>query len=168
MPAGATYDPIATYTLPSAAASYTFTSISQSYTDFVCVIYLQAGATNYDIQVGAANSIDTSANYNSTRVYANGTSVGTDGQNSNTTGVLGNVSNSTSNPQIAILNFNGYTSTNMLKGAMSNFSSSDMYTFYVAGLWRSNSAINCLRLYSTSGQNIPSGTSLTLYGIAGA
>lgn len=163
-----TYDPIATYTFPSAASSYTFTSISQAYTDLICVIYMQPNTTNYDVRVGASNTIDTGSTYNSVRIYGNGTSVGTDGQNNNNTGVLGNVSNNTTYPTQIMIHFQSYTSTTLGKGCISTFSNPLQYTFYNTGLWRSASAINCLRLHSTSAQNISAGTTITLYGIARA
>ena len=52
MTAGVTFTPLATYTFASAAASYTFSSISTAYTDLILMGTFQAGATNYDIQVG--------------------------------------------------------------------------------------------------------------------
>jgi hypothetical protein len=162
-----TYDPIATYTLPSAASSYTFTSISQAYTDLICVIYMQPNTTNYDVRVGASNTIATTA-YNSVRIFGNGTSTGTDGQDNNTTGVLGNVSNNATYPTQIIIHFQSYTSTTLGKGTIGTFSNPLQYTFYTTGLWRSASAINCLSLHSTSGQTISAGTNISLYGIARA
>jgi len=167
MAAGNTYTPIATTTLSSAASSYTFTSISGAYTDLILVATFVPGATNFDFQVGNG-SADGGSNYSSTRLYANGTSAGSDRQLNNTTGMLGNVTNPTTVPIHVITQFNNYSNTATNKTALSRYNVSDSYTFRISGLWRSSSAINTIRIYSTSSQNIPSGCTFTLYGLAAA
>lgn len=69
MTAGQTYFPIANTTLSSAAASYTFSSISGSYTDLVLVI---GGTLSADISAGIYFNGDTGTNYSTTRMYGNG------------------------------------------------------------------------------------------------
>jgi hypothetical protein len=166
MAAGSTYTPIATNTLGSAAASYTFTSIPGTYTDLVLVVNLLGGATNYDVQVGNG-SADTGSNYASTRFFGDGTSASGDGQRTNTTGVLGNISNSATVPHNFIINFNSYTS-GAYKTALSRVSRPDAYAIAISGGWISTSTINTIKIYSTSAQNLPSGSSFTLYGITAA
>lgn len=167
MAAGNTYTPIATTTLASATSSYVFTSIPTTYTDLILVATLVPGATNFDFQVGDG-SIDTNTNYSSSRLYGNGTSAGSDRQLNNATGVLGNVTNPTTVPIHVITQFNNYSNTTTHKPAISRYNVSDNYTFSIAGLWRSTSAINRIQIYSTSAQNIPAGCTFTLYGIQAA
>jgi len=167
MAAGNTYTPIATTTLSSAASSYTFTSISGAYTDLILVATFVPGATNFDIQVGNG-SADGGGNYSSTRLSGNGTSASSDRQLNNTTGMLGNVTNPTTVPIHVITQFNNYSNTATNKTALSKYNVSDSYTFRISGLWRNTSAINTIKIHSTSGQNIPSGCTFTLYGLAAA
>jgi hypothetical protein len=162
-----TYEPIATHTMPSAAASYTFTSVSSSYTDIVLIGNLMAGTTNFDIQIGNG-SADTGSNYSSTRVYGNGSSAGSDRQASNNTGILGNISNSATVPTNFIVSLQNYKNTTTYKTFISRFNDSSTITFGIVGLWRSTSAINTIKIYSTSSNNIPAGSTFTLYGIAAA
>jgi hypothetical protein len=167
MPAGITYSTVATTTLGSAASSYTFSSIPTTYTDLILIAALAPGATNYDFQVGNG-SVDTGANYSSTRVFGNGSSAGSDAQSNNTTGVTGNISNSSTIPISTILHFQNYSNTSTNKTVLSRYDVTDSYAFAIVGLWRSTAAINTIRIHSTSAQNIPAGTMLTLYGIASA
>lgn len=69
-----TFTPIATHTLPSAASSYTFTSIPSTYTDlYLTVTAKGTGAGDYvKIRVGNG-SVDTSTNYSYTDFYASAT-----------------------------------------------------------------------------------------------
>lgn len=167
MPAGSTYSTVATTTLGSAQSSYTFSSIPNTYTDLILIAALVPGATNYDFQVGNG-SIDTGSNYSSTRIYGTGSSAASDRQSNNNTGVTGNISNSSTIPINTILHFQNYANTSVNKTVLSRYNVADSYTFAIVGLWRSTAAINTIRIHSTSGQNIPAGTSLTLYGIASA
>jgi len=76
MPAGATYNCIATTTLGSAQSSVTFSSITGSYTDLVLVfsnVKLSSGDSAIDIQVGNG-SVDTGSNYSFTIFGARSTS----------------------------------------------------------------------------------------------
>ena len=167
MAAGNTYTPIVTTTLGSATSSYTLTSISGAYTDLILVATFVPGATNFDFQVGNG-SADTNTNYSSTRLWGNGTSAGSDRQLNNATGMMGNVTNPTTVPIHVITQFNNYSNTTTNKTALSRYGISDSYTFRISGQWRSTSAINTIRIHSTSGQNIPSGCTFTLYGLAAA
>jgi ethanolamine utilization microcompartment shell protein EutL len=67
-----TYEPIATTTLGSAAASYTFSSISGSYTDLILVVDATTTAGNRALQL-VLNS-DTGTNYSATYITGDGSS----------------------------------------------------------------------------------------------
>jgi len=163
-----TYEPIVTYTVPSATASYTFTSVTQSYTDLVLIMAMASGtATNFDIQVGNG-SADTGSNYSSTRMFGNGTTASGDRQPSNFTGVLGNVDNSTTVVSTYIVQFLNYTNATTYKQTIARGNRSDAYVNGIFGTWRSTNAINTIKIYSTNSSNIPAGCIFTLYGIKSA
>ena len=170
----ATYNQIATYTVPTNTPSYTFSSISQAYTDLIVDVLLPPYSTNFDIQIGASNTIDTSGNYSTTRNFQYGTSpsINVDAQSDNATGLLGNVSNSTTTNQPTYIHMQimNYSSAAMNKTVLTEFGAleSSGAQAVIAGLWRSNSAVNCLRIWSTNSSNIPAGTIISLYGIAAA
>ena len=67
----ATYEPIATNTLGSAAANVTFSSIPATYTDLVIVYQALAATGNPDMT--AQFNGDTGSNYSATRLSGNGT-----------------------------------------------------------------------------------------------
>lgn len=167
MPAGSTYTPIATTTLGSAASSYTFSSISGSYTDLILIANLTASGTNFDIQVGNG-SADTGSNYSSTRIYGNGSSALSDRQSNNTTGVTGNNADSSSVPVQFISHFQNYSNITTNKTVLTRYDRSDGLAMAVVGLWRSTSAINTIKIHSTNGSTFSSGSTFTLYGIASA
>lgn len=167
MPAGITYSTVATTTLGSATPSYTFTSVPTTYTDIILIGDLAPGATNFDIRVGNG-SADSGTNYSSTRLFGNGTSATSDGQSNNSTGLMGNVDNSTTNQSNLIMHLQNYSNTSTFKTAIIRWNRVESYVLSIVGLWRSTSAINTIQIRSTSGQNIPAGTVLTLYGISAA
>lgn len=69
MAAGSTYTPIATTTLGSAQASYTFSSIPGTYTDLIVVVKGDGSAnTNGLMQYNG----DTGTNYSMTALYGTG------------------------------------------------------------------------------------------------
>jgi hypothetical protein len=164
MAAGATYEPISTQTLTSAAASITFSSIPSTYTDLVCVLIgTNSGGANNDMLV-QFNS-DTATNYSSTYVYGNGTSTGS-GRYTSATFIEISQQGST-NPGTSIFNVQNYANTTTYKSLISRGSDKDSKAWASVGLWRSTSAINAIKIYAYSG-NLSIGTTATLYGIAAA
>ncbi len=175
MAAGSTYTPIATTTLGSAAASYTFSSISQSYTDLVLVSNY-AGSVNdvgFFIRVGNG-SVDTGTNYSRTALNGNGTTAASLRDTSQSAFSLAyNYGNSTTldKPNFQITNLMNYSNATTYKsilirsrGTRDNDATD---TTAIIGLWRSTSAINVIQIYPASG-NILAGSTFTLYGIAAA
>ena len=69
-----TYQPIATNTLGSAAASVTFSSISGAYTDLVLIMNAGSSTTNADVDINVNG--DTGANYSRTILYGTGSTAG--------------------------------------------------------------------------------------------
>jgi hypothetical protein len=164
-----TYEPIATYTLPSNAASYTFTSVPQTYTDLVLVVQASqtSGPNQGKLAVGNG-SIDTGANYTDTILYGNGSSALSTRANNNwwnadylaAPGLSGAFN-------MAIYNFMNYSNTTTFKTVLSRSGLPSNGLEAMVHLWRSTAAINTI-LYGVTGGNLIAGTTLTLYGIKAA
>jgi hypothetical protein len=164
-----TYEKIATTTLSSAVASYTFSSISGTYTDLVLVANVQLTSSGQSL-LYQFNS-DTATNYSLTILKGNGTSATSDRR-------------STINYQIgagwdaglptsssfatAIINIQNYSNTSTYKTSLargSNAAGGDVTA--AVNMWRNTAAITSLTLYTGSG-NLATGSTFTLYGIKSA
>ena len=158
-----TYEKIATTTLGSTVASTTFTSISGSYTDLVLVC-------NYGVSVSNRNSYiqfnsDTGTNYSMTQMLGNGTTA-TSIRYSNLNQVfLTDSAMSTSNDGNACLvNIQNYSNTTTYKTFLIRQNRANSYVETTVGMWRNTGAITSI-LISSSGANLLSGSTFTLYGI---
>jgi hypothetical protein len=156
-----TYTPIATQTLGSAAASVTFSSISQGYTDLVIVYN---GISSTDDQNYFRYNNDTGSNYSRTFLFGNGTAVGSN-RSSNETFLYGPFSLSTPVTNIAqIMNYSNsttYKTTLIRSGGAANS------TIATVGLWRSTNPITNVTITTQSG-TFNTGSIFSLYGIAAA
>ena len=165
MTAGATYVPIATTTLGSAAASYTFSSIPSGYTDLVLVtnaILASGGAANLLCQYNG----NTAANYSTTYMAGNGTAASSSTDTSNTVGWLGRLSST--NWTSSISNIMNYANTTTYKTSVSRGNDTSGLVIAYVSLWRNTSAINSIVLTNSSAVNFSVGSTFTLYGIASA
>jgi len=167
MAAGATYEPIATQTLGSAASSITFSSIAASWTDLRVVFVVTETAAN---QPYFQFNSDTASNYSQTNLSANG-STAYSNRNSNTTRIFFDINEnySTTIPALATIDVFSYTSSNYKTSLVT--SSLDLngsgYLARVTGLWRSTSAITSITI-ADAGTTFKAGTIATLYGIKNA
>lgn len=162
MPAGPTYEPIATTTLGSNTASVTFSSISGSYTDLVYIIYNKSGGTNSSIRFNS----DGGSNYSLTQLYGDG-SAAASLRSSNVTYAIGGVIQSDATVVGHIMNYSN-TTTNKTLIARGG-AGSGTYLDVCVSLWRSNSAITSVTFYQDSGGGTwATGSTFTLYGIKAA
>ena len=161
----ATYEPIATTTLGSAQSTITFTSISQSFTDLIAVFNgSNSTTTQYFLQVGNG-SIDTNANYSTTGLTGNGSSAVSARYTNDTVGVRADLyATGGGNIKNTIFQLQNYSNTSTNKTILIRSSLPVSETVACAGLWRSTSAINTIRL-TCSGGNFETGSTFTLYGI---
>lgn len=163
----ATYEPIATTTLGSAAASYTFTSIPSTYTDLVLVC-------NWRNSVGAGYwgqlqfNGDTGSNYSTTVLDGNGTSATSYRYTNDSVGVrIGGTTTANNNP--SIVNIMNYSNTTTFKSQISRYSDASQAAQAFASLWRSTAAITSIKIQIENGTaNIVAGSTFTLYGIKSA
>lgn len=167
MPAGSTYSTIATTTLGSAVADYTFSSISGAYTDLVLVITgsLTTNNQTYKLQFNG----DTGGNYSYTSLGGTGGSAASY-RGTNTTYLPFFILNGGLNTTVSanIVNINNYSNTTTFKTSLvrANYGDSGEIQAF-AGLWRSTSAISSITIAASAG-NLSSGSMFSLYGIAAA
>jgi len=170
MAAGATYEPLATSTLGSATPSITFTNISQSYTDLVCVFNGSSSViSNINIQVGNG-SIDTGTNYSSTVISGKSNGVAYSASSVYANNNQANIdywATGASQRRSYEINIQNYSNTTTYKSILSRGSLPDTEVTLICATWRSTSAINQVKIFSYSG-NLETGSTFTLYGIAAA
>lgn len=172
MPAGNTYNEIATQTLTSAALNVNFTSIPQTYTDLVVVcnnLFVASGTPNLRILFNT----DTASNYSVAVLEGNGVAPYGVRQNS-ISGIdfgyytsLYPTSSSTA-PSNAIINVMQYTNTSINKTVLARANSSQSGMSANVGMWRSTAAITSIRLSNSSAVNFTVGSTFSLYGIKAA
>lgn len=157
----ATYEPIATTTLGSNAASYTFSSIPSTYTDLVLVASIK-GTTNDQIVRVRFNS-DTGSNYSTTSLIGTGSSAVSQRQTTQTSIRIAHL-NSNSNFDPHIVSINNYANTTTYKSTLARENSVTVGVSATVGLWRSTSAVTSIEIFREN-SNMVTGSTLTLYGI---
>jgi hypothetical protein len=164
MPAGATYEPIATTTLGSANSTIEFTTISGSYTDIKCILFIPSSTATSNIRV-RFNS-DSGTNYLYTYLEGTGSSAGTGRYTSST--YLFELRGSTSDTLPTLVEFDVFSyagstkKTVLVKNSLDRNGSGQVERMVC--LWRSTSAITTITLTSSSSTWV-TGTRATLYGI---
>lgn len=164
-----TYTPIATTTLGSTTASYTFSSIPSTYTDIVLVADMADSNTGADQRMLVRVNGDSSTNYSTTIVYGSGSSA-TATINSNRTFFdnSSGASNSITSGSANIYHFMSYSNTTTYKTVLyrQNNLVNTAGTSAIVGLWRSTSAINSITIFCIG--SLVAGSTFTLYGIKAA
>lgn len=161
-----TYTPIATTTLGSAAASYTFSSIPSTYTDLILIF--NGSASSGTPYTTLRFNGDTASNYSDTTLSGNGSTAGS-GKDVSTSYIYvsGYDTLSTGMSQL-IVNFQNYSNTTTYKTALARSANAANGTSAVVGLWRSTAAINSITVLLNSASNYATGSTFTLYGILAA
>lgn len=168
MPAGATYEPIATTTVSGADASTVVFSSLGSYTDIVAIITCTTLAGN---SIYCRFNSDTASNYSNTFLYGNGTSATSARVSSQTRIYLGAyaVGSSTTIPTMIkahFFSYGGSTNKTVLSEYAGDLNGSGEVD-RIVGLWRSTSAITSIT-FDTAGDKFKIGSTFTLYGIKAA
>ena len=161
MPAGATYEPIATTTLGSAVSTYTFTSIPSTYTDLVLIIN---GTVGSGVSTTLRFNSDSGSNYSFTGINGNGSSASSFRSSGTTEIATGEIR--TYNSTI-ILNIQNYSNSTTYKTLLSRANTASDYVQAFVGMWRNTNAVTSITMGLASG-NYSTGTTFTLYGIASA
>jgi len=167
MAAGTTYEPIATTTL-SGVSSYTFNSISGSYTDLILIGSINGVSSAADIWYRVGNgSVDTGSNYSWTWVSGFSSTTESSRASSNSKLYIDGWGTIGTGNSILRTSINNYSNTTTFKTLLVQRTDAAKEANAQVGLWRSTAAINTIQLGLDSG-TFNSGTVLTLYGIAAA
>ena len=159
MPAGNTYESIATQTLGSGAASVTFSSIPQTYTDLVLVI---EGKMSIDGGTALYLNGDTGANYSYQTLMGNGSAASGGAGNGPFAFYLDNVVGGN-----AICHIMNYANTTNFKTTLSrNNAGSVVFSRVVT--WASTASVTSLLISNTNSNTYLTGTTFNLYGIKAA
>ena len=162
----ATYEPIATTTLGSSAASIAFTSLTSAYTDLRLVVISLASASTIGGMI-QFNS-DTGSNYSYTRMTGNGTAASSTRVSNFTqlnTAFSGNATTTIPMLQtVDVFSYAGSTNKTVLVTSQSDQNGSGAVE-RSCGLWRNTAAITRIDVFPNSANNFATGTTATLYGI---
>jgi hypothetical protein len=163
MPAGSTYSTIATTTLGSAQASYTFSSVPSTYTDLVLIVNGSMSALQ---NIGVEFNGDSGSNYSFMRIYGDGSSALSDAVSNLAFSYLGIAGTGQSNLVASIQN---YANTTTFKTSLGRGNApADGYVSTYVSTWRNTSAITSVKVRTAGAGTLSSGMVITLYGIASA
>ncbi len=164
MPAGNTYESIATQTLGSTTATLTFSSIPGTYTDLVLVCGSLKYVTSADDAYVRFNS-DTATNYSWLQLNGNGSAASSNLASANS-GIRSINGMSTTNLGTTIINVQNYSNSTTYKTTLSRHSTDFAGAF--VGLWRSTAAITSITIINFGAGGFAAGSTFSLYGIKAA
>ena len=163
-----TYEPIATQTLGSAAASVTFSSIPATYTDLVLISTpIVTAATTFAMRFNS----DSTSNYSWTVLIGDGTSAtSTRGATQTELRISYAATSRTTNTTNIVTQIMNYANSTTYKTAISRDNAASDGTGAIVGLWRATpAAITSITITPNSGGTIiNTGSTFTLYGIKAA
>jgi hypothetical protein len=166
MPAGATYEPIATTTVSGTTNAINFNSIPSTYTDLRLVLF---ATSNANINAYMTFNSDSAANYSVTYLMGDGTSASSSRLSSQydiklTTSTA--INNGSVNLfTVDIFSYAGSTNKTALKVQSSDRNGAGAVDRAVI-LWRNTAALTSIQI--SSGSSLTTGTTATLYGIKAA
>jgi hypothetical protein len=165
----ATYDPIATQTLGSSAATVTFSSIPGTYTDLVLVLNAMSSSNaNSYVRINS----DSGSNYSWVVLFGSGSAAGSDRASNVSHGILMDYYGypTTTVPNANIIQFINYSNSTTNKSVIgrANQVNSGGAVDAIVSTWRSTAAITSLTLRFTGSQTWSAGSTFTLYGIKAA
>ena len=168
MPAGSTYEPIATTSPTTSPTEIIFSSIPSTYTDLVLILCgKSSGANNVYVHVNS----DTGNNYSYTTLTGDGSTAASYRNSNISSGLLLDYTSypNNTNNDIIIAHFLNYSNSTTFKTCISRGSNASFGVDANVSLWRSTSAITNLKIRLGGGSATWStGTIATLYGIAAA
>jgi hypothetical protein len=159
----ATYEPIASTTLGTAAASYTFSSIPGTYTDLI--LSFEGNVTSGDYLYLRVNG-DTGNNYSRTLLSGSG-SAASSSRTSNFSAFYASIGTSSTARGLGRVQFQSYANTSVYKTMLVDGGSAGAYVQNQVALWRSTAAISSITVLGGAG-NLDTGFTLSLYGLAAA
>jgi len=165
-PPVATYIPLQTITLGSAASSVTFASIPQTYRDLVLVMEASPTDTSFPSVIGLLND-DSGSNYPHVRMFGSGSSAGSAASTLAylALGINYGLGNTTASRFILNTTIMDYSATDKHKTALSRSGTSTHGVEALAARWASNNAVTSFKVYIAV-SNFAIGSTFSLYGIA--
>ena len=158
----ATYEPIASTTLASSAASITFSGITADWTDLVCVIQgVAAGGSALSVRLNG----DTGSNYSWTGLQGTGSAANSTRQSNHNWARVGSFT--TGGPHMARFHIMSYANTNVYKTILSAGERHGTELWRIVGLWRNASAVTSVQV-GLEASTLSSGAIAALYGIQAA
>lgn len=172
--ATATYEPIATYTVPNATTlTFTFSSIPATYTDLKLVFVgtVLTASTTMAVRYNG----DTATNYSTTTLQGSGAAASSVRAGTSTSieitdnNIVGGSATIPSFASLDIFSYAGSTYKTGL-GTVSNDQNGTGSVLRIVSLWRSTAAITSLTIFNISGgvNYIGINSTATLYGIKAA
>lgn len=169
-----TYTLIESKILTSNAASVTFTSIPQTYTDLKLLLSFRntTGGVNSDTQIqfgyGSTPTFDTGSNYPSKVIQGTGSAVNSFTEtaiDARPTGA-GATANTFASAEIYIPNYTSSNYKSISRDLTGEDNATTIYQDLAAILWQNTNAITAIKIdASVYGNTILSGSSFYLYGI---
>lgn len=165
----ATYEPIATTTLGTAATTITFSSIPATYTDLRVSFVSTSTAAGDDINL-YFNGDNAGTTYSRTSLLGSGAAASSNRETSTAFIRINATSAAASNtiPTFITVDVFSYTAATN-KTVLTNWNgdrNGSGYVISTVGLWRNTAAITSLSLFSNT--TLATGTTATLYGIKAA
>lgn len=162
-----TYEPIASQTLSSDAATVTFSSIAGTFTDLVFVCSMTA--ENLRNALLRFNG-DTGSNYSTTGLVGY-SSTAVSWRGSNGTSIVGCLTYngmSSTNPTVTAWQIMSYANTSVFKTTLEAGGLASTEVNRHVGLWRNTSAVTSITLILNGSGNFKAGSTFSLYGIKAA
>jgi hypothetical protein len=167
-----TYTPIASQTLGSAAASVTFSSIPQGYTDLVLVSRMgnSNAATGFGSGLTLNNDAVATGKLSFTILYGNGSAAGsfrwTTSTSGNVTVPLGIEGTTLNAGGMSVMQLMNYSNSTTFKTILTRGGAAGSDTLTYVSLWQDTSPINKITIYPNDATNtILSGSTFSIYGI---
>lgn len=169
MPAGPTYEPITNQTLVSAAATISFNSIPQTYTDLLLVSRIRFVGGGGESVMNCQIDADTSNSYSQTRLVGSTSGSTTSDRSSNGNNVIVGAGVDTADEwSVNIAHFQNYSNNTTYKTVLSRTNVTSSRVMAIVGMWRDVAGISALYIYNNGSTNFSIGSSFTLYGIKAA
>jgi hypothetical protein len=161
----ATYTPLATVTLSSAASTITFSNIGSGYRDLILVCAAANGGS------GSNNGIrfngDTGSNYSRIFMGANGVGAVSSGTSTSTGFQYDNFgfTTNTLGSTVHLIQVLDISATDKHKTILTRANRAGDTLDALAGRWANTAAITSLGIYSITGENFLTGSRFDLYGV---
>jgi hypothetical protein len=157
-----TYTPLANVTLGSAASSVTFSSISATYRDLICVV-VAAGSTTLQGRIRLNG--DTGNNYNYQRMSGSGSAATAAAAASQSSGFLSAIAQATTTGALQMdINIMDYSATDKHTTIISRADQAANGTEAFLNRWANTAAVTSVEILTSTG-NWAAGSTFALYGV---